>query len=91
MKKKMKGIMIGFLTLLVLSPALVFSEVTLKKNKGPDGTTQTFFYSGGKKIAEQINSLVRLARQKYFKDKVMVKLDTTIHEQYKTGQLDLFN
>jgi len=46
---------------------------------------------GEGKIAEQINSLVRLARQKYFKDKVMVKLDTTLHEQYKTGQLDLFN
>jgi len=54
MKKKMKWIMIGFLTLLVLSPALVFSEVTLKEIKGPDGTTQMVFYSGGKEIAKQI-------------------------------------
>jgi len=47
--------------------------------------------SGEGKIAEQIHGLVRLARQKYFSDKAMVKLDASLHEQYKTGQLDLFN
>lgn len=45
---------------------------------------------GEGKIAEQINLLVRLARQKYFKDKRMPKLNTTLHEQYKTGQMKLF-
>lgn len=45
---------------------------------------------GEGKIAEQINNLVRLARLKYFKDKKMPKLNTTLHETYKTGQLNLF-
>ncbi len=45
---------------------------------------------GEGKIAEQINMLVRLARKKYFKDKVMPKLNTELHEQYKDGQLKLF-
>ncbi len=45
---------------------------------------------GEGKIAEQINLLVRLARQKYFKDKRMPKLNTELHEQYKTGQMKLF-
>ncbi len=45
---------------------------------------------GEGKIAEQINSLVRLARLKYFKNKVMPKLNLNLHEQYKDGQLKLF-
>ena len=46
--------------------------------------------SGEGKIAEQINNLVKLARQKYFKDKVMPKLNCDLHEQFKDGQLKLF-
>lgn len=45
---------------------------------------------GEGKIAEQINSLVKLARQKYFKDKTMPKLNLDLHEPYKEGQLRLF-
>jgi DNA repair photolyase len=45
---------------------------------------------GEGKIAEQISSLVRLARQKYFKDKIMPKLNVSLHESYKDGQLKLF-
>ncbi len=45
---------------------------------------------GEGKIAEQINLLVRLARHKYFKDKRIPKLNTELHEQYKTGQIKLF-
>ncbi|RNC88261.1 MAG: PA0069 family radical SAM protein [Winogradskyella sp.] len=42
-------------------------------------------------IAQQINDTVRLARLKYFKHKSMPKLNTTLHEQYKDGQLKLFS
>ncbi|WP_248724680.1 PA0069 family radical SAM protein [Seonamhaeicola sp. ML3] len=45
---------------------------------------------GEGKIAEQINTLVRLAKLKYFKNKTMPKLNTHLHEQYKHGQLKLF-
>ncbi|WP_353776928.1 PA0069 family radical SAM protein [Winogradskyella sp. 3972H.M.0a.05] len=45
---------------------------------------------GEGKIAEQINSLMRLARLKYFKNKSMPKLNTELHEQYKNGQMKLF-
>ncbi|GAA4940120.1 PA0069 family radical SAM protein [Algibacter agarivorans] len=45
---------------------------------------------GEGKIAEQINTLVKLARQKYFKDKKMPKLNCDLHEQFKDGQLKLF-
>jgi DNA repair photolyase len=45
---------------------------------------------GEGKIAEQINNLMRLAKLKYFKDKTMPKLNTTLHETYKNGQLKLF-
>jgi len=41
-------------------------------------------------IARQINDLVKLARLKYFKDKSMPKLNTSLHEEYKNGQLSLF-
>ena len=45
---------------------------------------------GEGKIAEQINMMVKLARQKYFKDKRMPQLNTSLHEQFKDGQLRLF-
>ncbi|WNH13900.1 PA0069 family radical SAM protein [Thalassobellus suaedae] len=45
---------------------------------------------GEGKIAEQINNLVKLARQKYFKDTQMPKLNCNLHEPYKEGQLRLF-
>ena len=45
---------------------------------------------GEGKIAEQINSLVKLAQRKYFKDKCMPRLNTMLHEEYKDGQLRLF-
>lgn len=45
---------------------------------------------GEGKIAKQINDLARLAKQKYFKDKMFPKLNTTLHAQYKDGQMKLF-
>ncbi|WP_308991868.1 PA0069 family radical SAM protein [Mariniflexile litorale] len=45
---------------------------------------------GEGKIAEQINSLVKLAKLKYFKNKQMPKLNIQLHEQLKDGQLKLF-
>lgn len=45
---------------------------------------------GEGKIAEQINTLVRLARQQYFKNKKMPRLNCNLHDQYKDGQLKLF-
>ena len=45
---------------------------------------------GEGKIAEQINNLVKLARKKYFKDMLIPKLNTKLHEQFKDGQLKLF-
>ena len=45
---------------------------------------------GEGKIAEQLNDLVKLARQKYFKGKPMPKLNTHLHEKHKNGQLKLF-
>ncbi len=41
-------------------------------------------------IAEQIDNLVRLAKKKYFKGKKLPVLNTSLHEQYKDGQLKLF-
>lgn len=45
---------------------------------------------GEGKIAEQIHAMVKLAKQKYFKNKKMPLLNTALHEQYKDGQLKLF-
>ena len=45
---------------------------------------------GEGQIAKQISDLIALARLKYFKDKSMPKLNTSLHEQYKDGQLKLF-
>jgi DNA repair photolyase len=41
-------------------------------------------------IATQIHDLVRLAKQTYFKNKNFPKLNTSLHESYKCGQLKLF-
>ena len=45
---------------------------------------------GEGKIAEQIRNLIKLARLKYFKNKKMPSLNTTLHEKYKNGQYSLF-
>lgn len=45
---------------------------------------------GEGKIAEQINNLVKLARQRYFSDKGMPRLNKSLHEVHKLGQLKLF-
>ncbi|PQV49443.1 DNA repair photolyase [Jejuia pallidilutea] len=45
---------------------------------------------GEGKIAEQINTLVKLAQHKYFRDKKMPKLNLALYEPYKDGQLKLF-
>jgi len=45
---------------------------------------------GEGQIAQQINDLVKLARLKYFKNKAMPKLNTSLHETYKNGQMKLF-
>jgi DNA repair photolyase len=45
---------------------------------------------GEGQIAKQIHDLMKLARLKYFKNKAMPKLDVSLHEQYKNGQLKLF-
>ncbi|MCK0114720.1 PA0069 family radical SAM protein [Gelidibacter sp. F63206] len=45
---------------------------------------------GEGEIAKQINDMVKLAKLKYFKNKSMPKLNTSLHEQYKDGQLRLF-
>ena len=41
-------------------------------------------------IAKQINDLVKLARLKYFKGKMMPRLNTELHEPFKDGQMRLF-
>ncbi|MGB5555831.1 MAG: PA0069 family radical SAM protein [Flavobacteriaceae bacterium] len=45
---------------------------------------------GEGKIATQIHDLARLAKRTYFKDKTFPKLNTELHEHYKTAQLRLF-
>lgn len=45
---------------------------------------------GEGQIAKQINDLVKLARLKYFKGKMMPQLNTELHEVYKDGQMRLF-
>lgn len=45
---------------------------------------------GEGEIAKQINDLVKLARMKYFKDKAMPTVNTTLHEECKNSQLRLF-
>ncbi len=45
---------------------------------------------GEGKIAEQIQHLFSLSRQRYFKNKGMPKLNISLHENYKTRQLKMF-
>ncbi|MAG85945.1 MAG: radical SAM protein [Flavobacteriaceae bacterium] len=45
---------------------------------------------GEGKMAKQISDLMALARLKYFRGKTMPKLNTSLHEQYKDGQMKLF-
>ena len=45
---------------------------------------------GEGEIAKQINDKVKLAKLKYFKNTSMPKLNTSLHEQFKDGQLKLF-
>jgi len=45
---------------------------------------------GEGKIANQLHSLMKLAKLKYFKNNVKVVLNSELHEQYKDGQLKLF-
>lgn len=45
---------------------------------------------GDGKIATQIHDLVQLARRRYFKDRTFPKLNTSLHETYKSGQWRLF-
>lgn len=44
---------------------------------------------GEGELAQMIRSQVQLARKKYFKDKQFPKLNTSLYEQYKGGQLQL--
>jgi hypothetical protein len=41
-------------------------------------------------IAKQVSDLMQLAKLKYFKDKAIPTLNTTLHESFKDGQLKLF-
>ena len=45
---------------------------------------------GDGKIAEHLHEMMRLARQTYFKDRSFPKLNTSLHEPYKDGQMRLF-
>ncbi|MEP2238876.1 MAG: PA0069 family radical SAM protein [Maribacter sp.] len=45
---------------------------------------------GDGKIATQIHDMVRLAKRIYFRDKSFPKLNTSLHESHKNGQLKLF-
>ncbi len=45
---------------------------------------------GEGKIAEIVHAQFRLAREKFFKDRKMPKLNCELHEQFKTQQLRLF-
>jgi len=45
---------------------------------------------GEGQIAEQIHQMMRIAKQKYFAGKEFPKLNTTLYDQYKEGQLRLF-
>jgi len=45
---------------------------------------------GEGKIAEQIHKMAQIAKKQYFKDKSFPPLNTSLHEQYKDGQMKLF-
>ncbi len=41
-------------------------------------------------LAKQIHDMMHLARKKYFKNKKITPLNTSLHEMYKDGQMKLF-
>ena len=45
---------------------------------------------GEGKIAAQIGDLMKLAKHVYFKDKEIPRLNCSLHENFKSGQLRLF-
>lgn len=45
---------------------------------------------GEGKIAEIVSAQFKLARERFFKDRKMPKLNCELHEQFKTGQMSLF-
>ena len=45
---------------------------------------------GEGKIAEQIHEMAYIAKKRYFKDRNFPVLNTSLHEQYKDGQMRLF-
>lgn len=45
---------------------------------------------GEGKVAEQIHEMARLAKRKYFADRVFPSLRTDLYEQYRDGQMRLF-
>ncbi|MEX0275507.1 MAG: PA0069 family radical SAM protein [Flavobacteriaceae bacterium] len=45
---------------------------------------------GEGKIAQQIHSMVALAKKRYFRGKLFPKLNLELYEQHKTGQIRLF-
>ncbi|MBT8265527.1 MAG: PA0069 family radical SAM protein [Bacteroidia bacterium] len=45
---------------------------------------------GEGKIAEQIHNLIKLGKRKYFPNRKMPTLNTTLHRQFKDGQMTLF-
>ncbi|NNK27439.1 MAG: PA0069 family radical SAM protein [Flavobacteriaceae bacterium] len=46
---------------------------------------------GDGKIAEQLHAVMKLAKQKYFKDKEMPQLNTELFDRYRSGQFRLFD
>ncbi|NND10524.1 MAG: PA0069 family radical SAM protein, partial [Flavobacteriaceae bacterium] len=46
---------------------------------------------GDGKIAEQLHAVMKLAKQKYFKDKGMPQLNTELFDRYRSGQFRLFD
>lgn len=45
---------------------------------------------GEGKIATQIHDMAKLAKRRYFSDKIFPRLRTDLHEQFKDGQMRLF-
>ena len=45
---------------------------------------------GEGKIAKQIHDMMRLAQKRYFKNLIPSRLNTCLHEEFKDGQLNLF-
>lgn len=82
----MKRIMIVFLILAVVIPAVVFAEVTTKEVKNTDGILTRYFHSNGKEIAKQIQD----------KDGNVIKTtgkipNGVVKEYYESGKLKAEN